>query len=67
MQSGDHMSRLIFSESVLGHFCDKFKEDFFRANKSDMLDVFRESRILNGVQAYLLYLNLPDTIIQFKQ
>lgn len=53
----------IINRSMLGVFHERFNADEFRDQFREIRNIFAESNILSGVQPYLLYFNLPQTII----
>ena len=57
----------IIKRSMLGTFHERFNVKDFEVQFSKIRSVFSDSKILHGVQPYLLYFNLPKNIIQHMQ
>lgn len=53
----------IIHRSMLGVFHERFNPKDFAVQFQTMSNVFSDSNILSGVQPYLLYFNLPKSII----
>ena len=54
----------IITRSMLGVFHERFSPKEFEDQFREIRNVFEGSNILSGVQPYLLYFNLPKSIIQ---
>ena len=53
----------IISRSMLGVFHERFNPKEFEIQFNKIRNIFSTSNILSGVQPYLLYFNLPKSII----
>ena len=56
----------IIWNSVLGTFNQTFDAEQFRGEEGKLKKIFRDSDILTGIQPWILYFNMPQSLIDHR-